>query len=247
MTELDLENLGILAAAAQNAARYRVLLVAESAGLTAERLEREPGYSGTGLVLASEVKDQGGKGEVNLARARADLERGLRPLGKDGKLASFVIGFPGEGSEGAKASAGPAFHVPPRRLQAALQRSNGRPFANLPFRLEVDGAEVRDGGAATTTGDGHIDVVVPFGAKAGRITIDGQVFVLDIAPLEPADSVKGAQQRLQNLDYPVGAEDGVLSAQTREALRAFQRDHDLPVDGELGAATRAKLAEVHGS
>ena len=57
----------------------------------------------------------------------------------------------------------------------------------------------------------------------------------------------GAQGRLRNLGYSVGAIDGVLGRRTDEALRAFQLDHGLEVTGELDDATRAKLAEFgHG-
>ena len=62
----------------------------------------------------------------------------------------------------------------------------------------------------------------------------------------PADAqtqpVLQAQERLAALGLSPGPIDGVLGDRTREALRSFQRRHDLPVTGELDWQTRTALA-----
>lgn len=66
------------------------------------------------------------------------------------------------------------------------------------------------------------------------------------APASPApiviNTVRDAQQRLNQLGYNVGTVDGVLGRRTVEQLRAFQRDRGIPITGVLDAATRAELA-----
>ena len=45
------------------------------------------------------------------------------------------------------------------------------------------------------------------------------------------------QQRLCNLGYRHLSIDGVIGPQTRAALKDYQRDHDLPINGEADDAT----------
>jgi len=57
------------------------------------------------------------------------------------------------------------------------------------------------------------------------------------------DRVREAQQLLNRLGYDVGTPDGILGTRTRDALRRFQRDHDLEPDGVPGDATMARLRQ----
>jgi peptidoglycan hydrolase-like protein with peptidoglycan-binding domain len=54
--------------------------------------------------------------------------------------------------------------------------------------------------------------------------------------------VTALQQRLVALRYDVGPVDGSFGSNTLHAVRAFQKVQGLPVDGVVGAATRARLA-----
>ena len=54
-------------------------------------------------------------------------------------------------------------------------------------------------------------------------------------------SVRDAQTRLNELGYNAGAPDGALGGKTTAALRAFQKDRNLPVTGKLDATTAAEL------
>lgn len=56
-------------------------------------------------------------------------------------------------------------------------------------------------------------------------------------------SVREAQQRLADKGYAVGSVDGRAGPRTAKALRLFQRDHQLPVNGRLDQATMDALAE----
>lgn len=55
------------------------------------------------------------------------------------------------------------------------------------------------------------------------------------------DQMKVLQQKLTDLGYDVGGIDGVLGANTREAVRSEQKKHGLPVDGWPTPALLARL------
>jgi peptidoglycan hydrolase-like protein with peptidoglycan-binding domain len=60
------------------------------------------------------------------------------------------------------------------------------------------------------------------------------------APVQ-INSVRDAQNRLNQLGYDVGAPDGQMGRKTTEQIRAFQRDRRLPVTGTLDNNTRIEL------
>ena len=55
------------------------------------------------------------------------------------------------------------------------------------------------------------------------------------------DDIRALQQRLNELGYNCGRADGIFGKQTDSAVRAFQRQNGLAVDGIVGKDTRAKL------
>ncbi len=57
----------------------------------------------------------------------------------------------------------------------------------------------------------------------------------------PAQNILEAQIALARRAISPGSIDGVIGSQTRSAFRAFQRSENLPVSGELDAATKTKL------
>ncbi|MFA5156392.1 MAG: peptidoglycan-binding domain-containing protein [Candidatus Omnitrophota bacterium] len=56
-------------------------------------------------------------------------------------------------------------------------------------------------------------------------------------------SAKQIQIALKNAGYNPGAIDGKIGRQTREAIKAFQKDNGLKADGIVGKQTRQLLAE----
>jgi hypothetical protein len=109
--DLSLDAPGTLSASAEQAKRYRFLLVAASAGVAADTLTKSPEYKGKGLILSRDVPDQGGKAELDLAPLKDELRTAVDREAADGELASFVVAFPGEGDANPAASAGPRFKV----------------------------------------------------------------------------------------------------------------------------------------
>lgn len=99
----------------------------------------------------------------------------------------------------------------------------------------------------TTDGDGQLEHPIPGETKTATLMLKGgkEIYSVAVGGLDPVDQVTGVQQRLRNLGFDTGGESGEVGDKTRAALSAFQKAHDLPVTGEVDAATRAKLNEVH--
>ena len=58
---------------------------------------------------------------------------------------------------------------------------------------------------------------------------------------DASDKVRTAQQRLIELNYPLGAADGIIGPLTRSAIRDFQDANSLPINGKLDDRTFAAL------
>ena len=58
----------------------------------------------------------------------------------------------------------------------------------------------------------------------------------------PSRTVLLAQESLSRIGYKPGPVDGFLGTRTRAAIRAFQKDNDMPVDGRLTDETLSAIA-----
>ena len=61
------------------------------------------------------------------------------------------------------------------------------------------------------------------------------------------DEVRRIQQKLKNWGYYTGSVDGIYGSQTQNAVRKFQRDNGLTVDGIAGPRTLSYLGITSGS
>ena len=56
-----------------------------------------------------------------------------------------------------------------------------------------------------------------------------------------AGDISGAEAHLRDFGFDPGPVDGVFTAQTRSAVRAYQARYGLPISGQLDRATRRAL------
>lgn len=126
---------------------------------------------------------------------------------------------------------------------------HGKPCADKPFSLIVDGCEIK----GVTDSEGRLDEVIDPAADTARLTIAEESLELEvqIGDLDPVDTASGQKGRLNNLGYragdPTAPEDPETKAQFRSAVEEFQCDYKLKVDGVCGPKTQSKLEEIHGS
>jgi N-acetylmuramoyl-L-alanine amidase len=138
----------------------------------------------------------------------------------------------------------------PVKLRVLVQDVDGQPLAGKKYELRV-GAKVQTG---VTGSDGLAEVEAPADAEVGELVVwaDDQApdqpdrLTLKIGHLDPVEELSGVQARLNNLGYDCGPADGVDGERTQAAVKAFQGDQGLKVDGIAGPQTQAKLKQVYG-
>ncbi|MEM6386914.1 MAG: peptidoglycan-binding domain-containing protein [Pseudomonadota bacterium] len=133
--------------------------------------------------------------------------------------------------------------VKPPRIEPVLNSTTAlmTPQAERP---QVDGSDRKFYNMAVDRGvDGATVALRRFDrALAGKGPTDWQNKEQYVDNLRNAETYpEVAQLHLEMLGYAPGTVDGVLGASTGDAVRAFQRDNGLAVDGIIGPNTRAAL------
>jgi uncharacterized Zn-binding protein involved in type VI secretion len=132
------------------------------------------------------------------------------------------------------------------KLDLVLQDGDGQPLRNTPYTLKIGG--FTKPGQTDGSGKLHEEFdaqLLRFGVYS--LIIEGHELRLQIGHLDPIDTMRGVQQRLNNLGYDAGPVDGVAGERTRTALARFQADQGLEATGAADEDTRKKLDQVHGT
>ncbi len=117
----------------------------------------------------------------------------------------------------------------------------GEPAKNMGYLIDLDGHVER----GTTDGSGMLIHPVPPNLESAEVTLDnGMMFTLAIGYLDPIDTLVGIKKRLKNVGFFSGELDDEQGPDFVEAIEKFQADQDLPVTGDMDAATKQKLKEV---
>jgi len=130
------------------------------------------------------------------------------------------------------------------KFRTIIKDAKDRPLANAKYTLKLPD-QIYTG---VTGSDGLLEQAIPLAAGTGELTLTdlGFTWTLHFGHLDPVDTTAGVQARLKSLGYNPGAVDGTENDGLTAALKAFQRDNDLPVDGTCSDTTRAKLQDKHG-
>lgn len=118
-----------------------------------------------------------------------------------------------------------------RDWEAFARGYNGPGFRKNAYHTKLAAAYGRHGGAATG-GGAAVGEAEP-AAPARMLLGEGSA----------GEAVRDLQQNLAALGYPL-AIDGIFGKETEKAVRAFQRDHGLGVDGIVGPRTLAAIGKA---
>ena len=194
------------------------------------------------LHLTDDVEMLSDKITLAAKSASLELESEAKLLGTKVKLGS---------GDGSSAPSKDSTQLDTKLFAMQMCDSQFKPYANKPYTLNVQGKRF----SGTTSGQGFVRVLVPASASTADLAVwvtppprgiraRFAVTIEDNPP--PPTDVRGAQLRLRNLGYFSGDADGDMSDGLQDAVRAFQRDHDLPCTGEIDGATAGKLSDLHG-
>lgn len=131
-----------------------------------------------------------------------------------------------------------------RWLNLELRDSTGAPLTERAYALVLPDGTRREG---TLDAAGCLHEPVPDDARQLWLEVAERRITLDVAGMPAHDTVEGAQERLNHLNYFVGNVDGDHGRFTRLAIERFQRDHGLAITGELDEATCERLRGEHGT
>ncbi|MBF0492898.1 MAG: peptidoglycan-binding protein [Deltaproteobacteria bacterium] len=108
-------------------------------------------------------------------------------------------------------------------------------------------SNLRESTAGTVSADGSKRVVFMLqDNKPYKIFLEESQTPVHIERIRPGYEVKGVQARLRQLGYNAGLVDGDVGAQTKEALKQFQKDKGLPVTGTPNKKTQRELRKEFG-
>ncbi|MFN9994014.1 MAG: hypothetical protein ACK54H_11775 [Phycisphaerales bacterium] len=119
------------------------------------------------------------------------------------------------------------------------------PLANLPYRLMIDGVEVR----GTTDRDGVLKHPISPAARQGRLLVGEpgkeREYQLDLGGLDPLGTVCGQKQRLNSMGFEAGPENDEADELFIEAARKFLAENELELKDELDETAQQRLETVY--
>jgi len=134
--------------------------------------------------------------------------------------------------------------VPSKVTLRLLKRDE--PRASLRYEADCDG-KTHEG---ETDDDGKLTFPVSPGATRAVLRLyegdNVEERILQLGTLDPIDTIRGAQQRLLNLNHAC-PQDGKPGEGTKAAIKQFQLKYELDVTGQMDDTTQAKLQEIHKS
>lgn len=137
--------------------------------------------------------------------------------------------------------------APPRWINLRLCDSKRNPLADRRYALVLPDGTRRQG---HVDAEGFVRESVPAEVESAQLLIADRCFELELSGLPAADTVEGAQQRLNHLNYFTGTPDGELGPFTERAIRRFQatfRDAAEACTGKLDAETIERLTQEYGA
>jgi hypothetical protein len=139
--------------------------------------------------------------------------------------------------------------VQPTYVNLRIQDLADKPVSGAKYILTLDKLKIQ----GTTDNDGWIKHKIYPVSQYGTLQVwpnpaDQETFFLwdiRLGHLDPLETTTGVKARLNNLGYDCGEVNNVEDDAYDQAVRQFQQDHSLVVDGIVGPKTRHMLKHEH--
>ncbi len=135
-------------------------------------------------------------------------------------------------------------------LYLVLENDDDLSYADRKYEIWINGQQYGNE-ERRTSGDGVVTGEIPVVPEIElKIWFEGDAdepttYIVRTGDLDPIDTIAGVQDRLNNLGYDCGDEQGEIGPETKAALQAFQSDFGLTPTGEIDDATRRILQQEH--
>lgn len=135
-------------------------------------------------------------------------------------------------------------------LYLVLENDDDLSYADRKYEIWINGQQYGNE-ERRTSGDGVVTGEIPVVPEIElKIWFEGDAdepttYIVRTGDLDPIDTIAGVQDRLNNLGYDCGDEQGEIGPETKAALQAFQSDFGLAPTGEIDDATRRILQQEH--
>ncbi|MFZ4572822.1 MAG: peptidoglycan-binding domain-containing protein [Phycisphaerales bacterium] len=127
-------------------------------------------------------------------------------------------------------------------LRVCLVDSAHAPLVGIAYSFTVDGERMPE---ETTGDDGVAETPVREDAEHAVLHLPWGDVSVQVGVLSPANTVRGVQERLQNLGINPGPIDGIFGPLTAAGIRDFQRCEGMPISGVIDEALVRRLRSVH--
>jgi N-acetylmuramoyl-L-alanine amidase len=140
--------------------------------------------------------------------------------------------------------------IAPAYASICVQDAAKEPIVDAPYEL-ILGALTLEG---TTDGKGWVRCEIPAWAETGTLKVwmtaegdddDAVEWPIMFGHLDPIDTTSGVKGRLNNLGYSCGPVNDQEDERYDAAVRRFQHEHELAVDGIVGPKTGSALSKAH--
>ncbi len=134
----------------------------------------------------------------------------------------------------------------PAKLCLKIFSYDNEEMKNASYKLEI-GGNITEGKLSS---NGVLNISIPPNIKKAKLIVEDDTnlitYILNIGNLDPLETISGIQERLNNLGFDCGMINGQFNSKMGEALKKFQKNHNLEITGKINKETKDKLKEVHG-
>lgn len=140
---------------------------------------------------------------------------------------------------------------PKAKVRILVRDEFRKPLTNSPYTLVWDESIETGSLDGTLDSAGLLDVEIPLDVKHAdfSVKVDGAsapvTWRLNIAEMEPIDTIVGLQARLVNLGFECGPVDGICGKRTKRAIAKYQAHAGLDETGEASQKTRDHIRKAH--
>ena len=137
------------------------------------------------------------------------------------------------------------------KFMLEVKNQHNETLKNATVSLTIGKKQV----VVTTDHNGIVEIPLAEDDTVGNtltVSAEGQTnkeatanMTLEAGSIDDVSTIKGQQTRLNNLGFNAGVVDGINGGRTKQAVKLFQCEYKLDIDGICGPKSQAKLKKIY--